>query len=211
MRQDFFDGQLNVGTLSRQNRDTPRPDEQVEADDVEGGEEQTVRPKQGLHDGETDEARIGEDQRKFGDLALVQISEALAEEEGHSGHEGVKHHAHSYDNEAVGEIFHGEFRLYQRGDDHHRLADLDDQGGEALGGYVVDDALLAGEKAAGHKKEQSCNDGEKSGKIHDLIDPFGVARAERSVVGSVALQKIQLLLDPFHIQKHVLLFGGIPE
>ena len=62
--------------------------------------------------------------------------------------------------EAVSQILVGEFRLGQSRDDHHGLADLDDEGGEALGGHVVDDALLAGEEAAGHEEEQGGNDGE---------------------------------------------------
>ena len=138
----------------------------MEADHVEGGQKQPLGAKQRLHDGKPYESRVGKYQRKLGDLALVQITKALAKNKGHDRHEGVKHHAKGHDNESVCEIFVGKFCLNESRNDHQRLSDLDDQRRQALGGHVVNDVSLASKESASHEQKQSGYDGEESRKIH---------------------------------------------
>ena len=131
----------------------------MEADDVKGRQKQTRFAKERFHNGESDESRVGEDQGKLGDLALVQVTEPFAKEKRQYGHEGVQNQSCTHDHETTGQIFIREIGLDQRGDDHHGLADLDDEGGETFGGHVVDDAALAGKKSARHQEKQRSDNG----------------------------------------------------
>ena len=63
-------------------------------------------------------------------------------------------------------------RVVQGGDDHHGLSHRDDQRGEPLGGYGVNDPLLAADKAADHEQKEGQNDGEKCGKAHASYPSF---------------------------------------
>ena len=152
--------QLNVRTFASQDSNTPGPDEQVEADVEECRQEQTLGTEQRLQDGETDETAVDEHQGELCDLALVQITEALAKQKGKSAHDGVKYHAHADVQKAVLQVVVGEFCLRERRNDHHGLANLDDECGESLGSHVINDSFFAGKEAAGHEQKQSGNNGE---------------------------------------------------
>ena len=159
--EDLAHRQLDIRALARENGNAPGPDEEVKADVVEGRQKQALRPEERLHDGKSDEPAIGEHEGELGDLALVQIPKALAEKKSDHAQERMQDHAETDVDKAIGQILIGEFRLGQSRDDHHGLADLDDECREPLGGHVVNDAPFAGKKAAGHEQKQGGNDREE--------------------------------------------------
>ena len=70
----------------------------METDNEKRAPEKADVAKDRFHNGEADEATVGEDGGKFGDLSLVQIAYGQAEEISQQRENGVRHKA-EYDDE----------------------------------------------------------------------------------------------------------------
>ena len=152
--EDLSDSQLDVVATSRQNRDTPSPDHQIEADHEPRPHKSASCAKERFEDWNPEESRVAENGGKLRELSLIGVLKAAEGKEGKDGQKGVgtktEKKRQKTEPKRVRRVVHADEGV----DDQRGLSDGDDQPRKVFGRHGGNDSSLARyESNDQHEKE----------------------------------------------------------